>query len=216
METNLVITDEIITRAREAGEAIKQKLAEISHEVTPKRDDTGRTIIGDKAGQKYIIEAYMREQLDKGFPGWSWEGLPVTMMGSEWILAQGHLIIIDINLLALGIIPPIRKFHGVGGARIQYKKCPCVNRDNIPGKPRGMAYKDCGICHGQPLPHTPENVIDIDKNIKSANSGAFKYAINRLTHIGDDVYGKRLDFEGQEEDAIEEVDSKELVEELKF
>jgi len=215
METNLVITDEIITKAREAGEAIKQKLAEISHEETPRRDDKGRKIIGDKAGQKYIIEAYMREQLDEAYPGWSWSEGNIIPMGSEWILAQGHLITIDINLLALGIMPPIRKFFGVGAARIQYKNCPCLYREDIVGKTKGKPYKDCGICHGQNLPHTPENVIDVDKNVKSANSNALKYAINRLTHIGDDVYGKRLDFEGQEEDIIEVVE-KEPVEELKF
>jgi len=43
---------------------------------------------------------------------------------------------------------------------------------------------------------TPENVVDIDKNAKSADSTALKYAINRLTHIGDDVYGKRIEEEG--------------------
>ena len=34
VNNNLIITDEIITRAREAGEAIKQKLAEISNTET--------------------------------------------------------------------------------------------------------------------------------------------------------------------------------------
>ena len=205
MEINnsLVITDDIITKAREAGEAIKQKLADIGLRSTPNIDLEGRTIIGDRDGQKYIIEAYMREQLDYHFPGWSWEGMPVTMMGSEWLLCQGHLIIPDINMLALGIMPPIRKFHGVGGARIQYKSCPCKYNNKNPQTGKATPMRSCENCHGTgSLPHSPENVIDIDKNIKSGNSGAFKYAINRLTHIGDDVYGKRLDFEGGEIEPI--------------
>lgn len=39
-------------------------------------------------------------------------------------------------------------------------------------------------------PHTPENVIDIDKNLRAANSNALKGAINRLTRLHDDVYHK--------------------------
>ena len=46
------------------------------------------------------------------------------------------------------------------------------------------------------MPHTAENVVDIDNNVKSANTKAFKKAINELTGIGDDVYGKRIDEEG--------------------
>ena len=33
-------------------------------------------------------------------------------------------------------------------------------------------------------------MIDLDKNVASANTFAFKRAINRLTHISDDVYRK--------------------------
>ena len=42
----------------------------------------------------------------------------------------------------------------------------------------------------------PENIIDVGDNCKQAVSAAFKYAINRLTNIGDDIYGKRMDLEG--------------------
>lgn len=148
-----------------------QKYKAISKETTPQVDGTGRKIIEKRPdGFDYIIEAYMREALDKHFPGWSWESAaPLHFLGSEWVVAQGHLIIIDEHLMAFGITPPVRKFYGVGAARIQYKKN---------------------------LVHSAENIVDIDNNAKSANSKAFKYSINRLTHIGDDVYSKRIEEEG--------------------
>ena len=51
-----------------------------------------------------------------------------------------------------------------------------------PGAQRIMFKKD--------MPHTPENVVDVDKNIRAANSNALKGAINRLTRLHDDVYHK--------------------------
>lgn len=143
----------------------------IGAEETPPLDGSGRKIIARRGdGKDYIIEAYMRKKLDEYFPGWSWEmAAPLHFLGSEWVVAQGHLCIIDEYLLCFGIIPPIRKFFGVDSVRIQY---------------------------GQDKPHTSENIVDIGDNCKSANSAALKYAINRLTNIGDDVYGKRLDEEG--------------------
>ena len=75
----------------------------------------------------------MRECLDKHFPGWSWEAAaPLHFLGAEWVVAQGHLIIVDEHLIAFGIQPPIRKFYGVDSVRIQY---------------------------GQGKPHTPENIV---------------------------------------------------------
>lgn len=178
MVSNLVISDEFLARCETARENIRRKLEAIEKEETPQVDGTGKKIIRAKGGYDYIIETYMRGQLDKHFPGWSWIGMPIVPMGAEWLLAQGHLQIIDENLLAFGIMPPIRQFHGVGAARIQYKTG---------------------------AEHTPLNVVDIDKNIKGANSAALKYGINRLTRIGDDVYGKRLDYEhmGSYEDILE-------------
>ena len=59
-----------------------------------------------------------------------------------------------------------KRFWSTGAARIQYKA----------GKP-----------------HTAENIVDIDKNVASANTNAFKRAINRLCNIGDDVYRKQVE-----------------------
>ena len=58
-----------------------------------------------------------------------------------------------------------REFFSPGAARIQFKK----------GKE-----------------HTPLNVVDIDKNLASANTNGFKRAINRLGNIADDVYKKQV------------------------
>ena len=149
-----------------------QFYTKISKEKTPEVDGTGKKIINKKGttGYDYIEESYMRLCLDKHFPGWSWESAaPLHFLGAEWVVAQGHLCIIDIHLITLGIVPPVRKFYGVDSVRIQYKS-------------------------GNP--HTNENIIDVGDNCKQANTSAMKYAINRLTHIGDDVYGKRIEEEG--------------------
>ena len=160
---------------KEKVEAFKKefqsKYQAISREETPQVDGTGRKIVDKRPdGYDYIIEAYMRECLDKHFPGWSWEmgGAP-QFLGSEWVFVWGTLTIVDEFLLAYDINPPVRKFSGTSGVRVKFKS-------------------------GQP--HTAENVIDIGNDVASANSKALKIAINRLTHIGDDVYGKRIEEEG--------------------
>ncbi len=146
----------------------------ISNEQTPEVDGSGMRIIEQKpdgmgGSMDYIIEAYMRDRLNCHFPGWSWEQGNIQFLGSEWVVVSGHLVILDEHLLAYGKNPPERRFFGTGAARIQFKR----NQ-----------------------PHTPENVVDIDKNVKSANSSALKVAINRLCGIGDDVYRKRIDEDG--------------------
>ena len=73
-----------------------------------------------------------------------------------------------------------RKFSSVGATRIQFKK----------GKE-----------------HTPENVVDIDKNVASANTSAFKRAINRLCNICDDVYKKQIEDYGLDDSQKEEITS---------
>jgi hypothetical protein len=152
---------------------------EIARERTPEVDGEGKLIIKPKGntGYDYIEEAYMRAMLDKHFPGWSVEqAAPLQFLGSEWVVAQVILSIIDEHLLAFNINPPIRKFYGVDSVRIQYKSG---------------------------TPHTEDNIIDVGDNCKQAVTSAIKYAINRLTRIGDDVYGKRTEEEGA--GTIEEV-----------
>ena len=148
-----------------------QHYKKISKTKTPAFDGAGKKVIDRRPdGKDYINDAWMSDRLNKYCPGWSWEAAaPLHFLGSEWVVAQGHLVIIDERLLAFGINPPLRRFYGTDAVRIQYK------RD---------------------MPHTPENIIDVGDNCQSAVTGAKKRAINRLTGIGDDIYGKRIEEEG--------------------
>lgn len=171
-EKALVLSDEFKERVRAFKKDFYQKYKKISKEKTPQVDGSGKKIIDRRPdGMDFVIEAYMRDCLDKHFPGWSWEAAaPMLAIANAWLLAQGHLIVLDEYLVAYGITPPVRKFYAVGAARIQIKR-GTIN----PG---------------------PESIVDLDKNAKAANSNALKKAINQLTHIGDDVYGKRIEEEG--------------------
>ena len=118
-------------------------------------------------GLDYVDEAWMRAKLDEYYPVWSWKGCgdnPIQILGSEYVVATGELVIFDEGVT--------RSFFSTGAARIQYR------RDKQTGKP---------------MPHTIENMVDLDKNAASANTFAFKRAINRLTHISDDVYRKQVE-----------------------
>tara|TARA_R110002020_G_scaffold96753_2_gene231363 strand:- start:5000 stop:5668 length:669 start_codon:yes stop_codon:yes gene_type:complete len=117
-------------------------------------------------GFDYVKEEYMRTKLDHLYPDWSW--LPAPNQPVQFL---GSEWVITSGVLEITDEASQRKrrFYSPGAARIQFKK----NQ-----------------------PHTAENVIDIDKQVASANSYAFKRAVNRATHIADDVYRKqvRLDF----------------------
>jgi hypothetical protein len=162
---------EFIERVQQLKKDMHKFYTDIGEEATPLLDSEGRKIVDRRPdGKNYIIEAYMRKKLDQYFPGWSLEmAQGLHFLGAEWVVAQVKLCIIDEHLIAFGIIPPMRIFYGVDSVRIQFKK---------------------------DQPHTPENIIDVGDNCKQAVSAAFKYAINRLTNIGDDIYGKRMDLEG--------------------
>lgn len=171
-ETSLAIYSlEFVEKVKLFKKDWRKKYKDISKEKTPQVDGTGRRIVEKRPdGYDFIIEAYMRDCLDKHFPGWSWEmGGPPQFLGSEWVFVWGHLSVVDEMLLAYNINPPVRKFGATNGVRIKFKS-------------------------GQT--HTPEHVIDIGNDVASANSKAFKKAINQLTHIGDDIYGKRIEEEG--------------------
>tara|TARA_Y100000401_G_scaffold108354_1_gene103556 strand:+ start:4872 stop:5543 length:672 start_codon:yes stop_codon:yes gene_type:complete len=102
----------------------------------------------------------------------------------EFLGSEWCIVTGELNIMDTSVP---RKFGSVGAARIQFKK----NQE-----------------------HIPENVIDIDKNIASANTNAFKRAINRLCNICDDVYRKQVeDYAlndeqmGQIKEAIDGLDS---------
>ena len=168
---NLILSDEFLAKAEDLKNNIRQKITDIGAKDTPAVDGQGKKIIRRRDdGYDYIIEGFMRSELDRLFPGWSWEPQTAPMfLGAEWVYWWGILSIIDENLVGLGVIPPLRKFGAGSAARIKYKSG---------------------------LPHTTETIIDVGNDIAGANSKALKKAINSLTHIGDDIYKKRLDYEG--------------------
>ena len=163
--------DDFLARIAGIKEAMHKKYMDISAADTPEFDGNGNRAIKTRPdGYRYIEEGAMRKLLDKYFPGWSWDmAAPLHFLGSEWVVAQGYLTIIDEYLLAFNIVPPVRRFYGTDAVQIQYK---------------------------QNKAHLPENIINIGDNCQAANSQALKRAINRLTFIGDDIYGKRFEEDG--------------------
>ena len=85
----------------------------------------------------------------------------------------------------LQIIEPetktVRQWFSPGAARIQFKKG---------------------------APHSMDNVIDLDKNIASANAFCFKRAVNRLINVADDVYRKISEDNLLSDDATVELTAK--------
>jgi hypothetical protein len=146
--------DKDIVIISEQSKSLIRKHRDLSQRNTPKSHVKTRP-----DGFDYVDEAYMRNQLGKNYPVWSWKPAgeePVQFLGSEWAIVSGELVIEDEGV--------IRRFFSPGAARIQFKR-------------------------GQP--HTPENVVDVDKNLASANTNGFKRAVNRLCNIADDVYRKQ-------------------------
>jgi len=168
--TSFPLSEDLQKKIKTFREDWYKRYKKISKETTPEVDGTGRKIIDTRPdGYDFIIEAYMRDCLDRHFPGWSWDiAAPLHFLGAEWVIAQGTLSIVDESLIAFGVTPPLRHFYASNGVRIKYKR----NK-----------------------PHDVDNIVDVGNDCASANSKAFKKAINQLTHIGDDVYGKRIDEE---------------------
>jgi len=174
VENSLVRYDENFAAALTALEdQIKVKHRAVSSEATPP------THVKTRQGFDYVEEAYLRHKLNEHFPIWSWKAAnnPVYLIGAEWVIVAAELSVIDAGVE--------RIFFSPGAARIQYKACDCKNDNN------GYPHPDCLRCSGAgSLPHTPENVVDIDKNVGAANTNGFKRGINRLCNISDDVYRK--------------------------
>lgn len=160
--------DEFIKRSREFQKELREKILKLSRQKTPKYDQKGNQIIKKrKDSYEYPIETYMRDGLDKHFPGWSWvEASPLQLLGSEWVVISGCLEIIEPILLYMGTYPPIRRFYSPSATRIQY---------------------------GEGKPHTVEYLVNLDNDVGTANSRGFKRAVNRLCRIADDVYRKHIE-----------------------
>lgn len=184
MNETALITPEFLARVQQFKADWFKVYQDISNEATPRVDGNGKKIVNRRPdGYDYIEESHVRNMLDKHFPGWTWEmASELHFLGGEWVVAQGHLIIIDAHLMAFGINPPVRKFYGVDAVRIQYRTM--IDPKDTKGKAR------------IPSPHEPGNIVDVGDNCKQAVTAALKYAANRLCRIGDDVYGKRTEYDG--------------------
>lgn len=105
-------SDEFLSRIRELEKAIRDKHLTMSKRKTPKSKKRR-----DKAsGFDYVKEHWLRDQMNRYFPLWSWEGVPghtIQIIG-EWIIVDGELVIYDNGIK--------RKFYSAGAARVQFKK----------------------------------------------------------------------------------------------
>ena len=150
---DITTTDAVqITQLKGLEHDIRNKRNDISYKETPKSQVKKRP-----DGMDYVEEGFMRNQLNKHYPIWSWDIDEVQFLGGEWVWCRGHLSIVKEGVT--------RKFGSVGATRVQFKK-------------------------GSDL--IPANIVDIDKNVASANTDAFKRAVNRLCNVCDDVYRKEI------------------------
>ena len=206
MENKLIISKpspELDNSIRDFKKDMYKFYDEFASMTTPMKDSNGNKIRDVRPdGYEYIKAAYMENMMHKHFPGWSFEEASKMEINPIWITAKVHLKIIDCGLYSRGI--PIefcvRTFYGSDSARVQYRNCPCVNRDNLKEangtmKPKGKPWYNCNVCQGKPLPYTPENIIDLGNQAGSAVTKALKRSIQKATGIGNDVYKKRLDVE---------------------
>tara|TARA_Y100001937_G_C7097260_1_gene320711 strand:- start:154 stop:795 length:642 start_codon:yes stop_codon:yes gene_type:complete len=97
-----------------------------------------------------------------------------AIVDTEWLGSEWIVVRGELTIIDQGVP---RKFGSIGASRVQFKKG----------------------CE-----HSPENIIDIDKNVATANTNALKRAINRLCDIANDVYKKTIeDFSITDEQADE-------------
>lgn len=127
------------------------------------RKETPKSFVKQKAGMDYLEEEFMRSELNRLAPmAWSWIEGMVEIYSAT----------LPIWVVATGTLVVFRletgreqRFTGHAAHRIAYKK---------------------------DKPYTPDNIVDLGNDVKSANSDAFKVAVNRLMNIGDDVYRKEM------------------------
>ena len=77
-----------------------------------------------------------------------------------------------------------------------------------------LTISDCGVvrhydslaAHRVAVSKTTGDYVDISNDLKSANTDAFKVAVNRLCNIADDVYRKQVADISLSEKQLEEID----------
>lgn len=190
MQNSITIAPDLVssTPFKEAVALFRKELYEygqkISETRTPEVDGAGRKIIERRPdGFDFIPAHYLINRLDCWFPGWSWEPtFAPQILGIEWVVSSGCLSIICPEMLAWGIVPPVRKFYAQAAKRIAHK---AAEKDRKTGK----------IIADAP-PHSADTIIDLKNDVEACNSMVLKKAIQQLTHICDDVYGNRVEDEG--------------------
>jgi hypothetical protein len=113
-------SQEFLDKVKRFEKILTDKHINISNKATPK----GK-IKKDGQGFDYVTEGYLREQLNKEFPMWSWEPTdnPVQFIGAEWVVVSGFLKVLDNGIE--------RKFFSPGAARIQFKKSQPHTPENV-------------------------------------------------------------------------------------
>lgn len=151
--------------------AIAATYQEISQQKTKHRAKKRKIAAGKY--EDYLEGSYMTAALDKYFPGWNYLPahdpyiVPVKQGEKLLIISGGILEIIDIKLfksmVALGIPP---------------ERAPFTRRFYGLGGGMYHASKETG------------NVIHDSNPAKKSITEGLKFAINRLTHFGDDTYSR--------------------------
>ena len=177
---DVVLSDAFQNRVKAFRDSLYAYTKDISHTDTPQVDGDGNTIIKRRPdGYDFLPDAWMRDRLDFYFPGWSWERIGETKyVGPSWpefVSCTGTLVIIVPEFLAMGIVPPYRKFS-----------CGCAKRVTFKTGKSGQTA----------LSHGWDTIVDLKNDEEAVNTMALKKCINMLTHIGDDVYRKRIEEEG--------------------
>ena len=154
---------------------IINKHKRISNKKTPKSKIEKRADGYDYVKDSYIFQKALEEYGPSSFED-KW--IHVVYTETPQVLRvngkdEVHMVKSPEWLLFAGVFTFIdngltRRESGVGGSRVQYKS-------------------------GQP--HTPDNIIDLDKQFKASRTQAKKDGIQRATNICDDVYKKVMDEE---------------------
>lgn len=114
----------------------------------------------------YVDEGYMRQVLNSHFPRWNWEIIAYQLIDNG---SSKHLdsILVHGRLYIYYEDGTERFFDALAGANIKYL------RDKVTKEPT-------------------EVYVDLGNDMKTANTEAFKLAVNRLCNVSDDVYRKSV------------------------
>jgi hypothetical protein len=167
--------EEFQQRLKNEAEEWNKKMREISESEVPKsaRSNFDNAQNFEKVrweDLEYVEGPWMEKQLDELFPGWSNDAPPGSLHPSAPIItAHARLLIPDKILMYYGIFPPYRIFTATIHQLVTIKSVKQGGTGNI------MQY---------------DQWISLEHNSTSAGTKALKVCINRLCHIGDEVYGR--------------------------